>query len=129
MNHDKLERKNLLAHLEGELKKGFPRKVMNNDLMKEVAAKTSLSQSWTIKMEVPVDMAIDCDKAMTWVQSRIFNFTNAGFYHLGTEAAVKEVSIDGKKQEIPFWFIHVIHPEYKDPRECVEKCVPYEQQS
>lgn len=125
MNHDKFERKNLIFHLEGQLKKGYPRQVMNHQLIKEVSEKTMVSNAWLIKMEVPVDMAGDCSQAMSWVQSRIHNFIGAGFYHLGTEAAIKEVSIDGKKQEVPFWFIHVIHPEYKDPRDCVEKCVDY----
>jgi hypothetical protein len=129
MNHDKLERKNIIFHLEGQLKKGFPRKVMNDQLIKEISEKTAVSNAWIIKMEVPVDMSGDCNQAMNWIQSRIFNFIEKGFHHLGTEAAIKDVSIDGKKQEVPFWFIHVIHPEYKDPRECVTKCVSFEQSS
>lgn len=128
MNFDKLEKKNILAHFSGELKKGQPRRVFNDQLIKELMEKkVMLSQAWSIKMEVPVDMSIDCDKAMSWVQSRIHNFVEAGFFHIGTEAAMQEKTIEGKKSVEPFWFIHVIHPEYKDPRECVKKCVPYEQ--
>lgn len=128
MNHDKFEQKNMLAHLQGQLKKGEPRKVMNYDLIKHLSQedKLSMTQVWTIKMEVPVMDAGDCDKAMSWIQTRIFNFTEAGFHHLGTEAAIKERSFEGGKRDEPFWFIHVIHPEYKDPREHVKKCVAYE---
>lgn len=128
MNFDKLEKKNILAHFSGELKKGQPRVVFNQPLIKELMdKKVTLSQAWSIKMEVPADMSVDCDKAMSWVESRIHNFVAEGFFHIGTEAAMQEATRDGKKSLEPFWFIHVIHPEYKDPRNSVKKCVPYEQ--
>lgn len=126
MNYDKIERKNLIAHFSGELKKGYPRVVFNNKLIHELMEKkVMVSQAWSIKMEVPVDMSVDCDKAMAWVQTRIYNFVEKGFYHLGTEAAMKDVKRDGKNCVEPFWFIHVIHPEYKNPIDLVEKCVDY----
>jgi len=127
MNHDKIEQKNLLAHFEGQLKKGQPRKVILWDVVREMTQeqKLSLAQMWTIKLEVPPMDAGDCDKAMSWVQTRIYNFVEAGFVHLGTEAAIKEVSCENGKRDEPFWFIHVIHPEYKDPRYIVKHCVHY----
>lgn len=126
MNFDKLEKKNILAHFSGELKKGQPRRVFNDKLIHELMEKkVMLSQAWSIKMEVPVDMSVDCDKAMAWVQTRIHRFVDKGYFHIGTEAALKETTTEGRKSVEPFWFIHVIHPEYKDPRELVQDCVDY----
>lgn len=128
MNYDKIERKNLAYHFEGQLKKGYPRQYVNYDLIKELSEqKVMVHQMWKIKLEVPLDLSFDCDQAMPWVQTKIFDFMQAGFYHLGTHAAVKEVTRDGRKADEPFWFIDVIHPEYKDPRETVKRTVNYDQ--
>jgi len=126
MNHDKIERKNLLAHFSGELKKGQPRQVFNQKLIQELMErKLMMNQTWVIRMEVPSDMSIDCDRAMSWVETRVHDFVAKGFFHIGTEAALKEKSIEGRKSFEPFWFIHVILPDYKDPRDLVEKCYDY----
>jgi hypothetical protein len=128
MNYDKIELKNLAYHFDGQLKKGYPRQYVNHELMKELASeKVMLNQMWKIKLELPLDVSADCDRAMPWVQGKIHDFVEAGFFHLGTHAAVKEVTRDERKADEPFWFIDVIHPEYKDPRETVKKTIAYEQ--
>lgn len=128
MNFDKIEKKNLSSHFFGPLRKGYPRQFRNAKLMQELMdSKLMLSQTWQIKLEVPLDLSFDCDQAMPWVQAKIFDFLEAGFHHLATYAFVQEVRRDGQERDELFWFIDVIHPEYKDPRECVKKTIAYEQ--
>lgn len=127
MNFDKFEKQNLLAHFSGELRKGYPRQVFDEKLIAELRAdKVAVSQAWVIRIEVPVDMSIDCDHAMSWIQARVFNFVEAGFWHIGTQAAIQQTKVNGVPASEPFWFIHVIHPEYKDPRDVVKNCVHYQ---
>lgn len=128
MNYDKIEKKNTVANFSGELKKNYPRVSFNTKIINElIAKKIMLNQTWVIKMEVPLDMALSCDRAMGWIQNRVHKLVAKDFLHIGTEAAIKETTIEGKKCDQPFWFIHVIHPEYKNPINALDECVEYAQ--
>lgn len=117
----------IIDNFDGDLKPDTIRRKTNHRMIHEMrnVLKISPSTAWRIKMEVPVDIATNCNKAIGWCNDRLSNFIRKGFLCFEIEAylAPTKLSKDQKDAELlPYWFAMVVHPEGRDPREAVERC-------
>jgi hypothetical protein len=121
----------IIDHFNGKLAPHTVRRVTNKRMVHEMRniMKLSPSQGWRIKMEVPVDMATDCDQSVSWINARLMELVGKGFLCFELEGFLSEVKFTKDQQKpdlIPFWFATVLHPQGKDPREALAKCVHYD---
>lgn len=122
----------VVPHLNGKLLRGFPRRVIVHQAIGELREKKiPLFNSWSIRFDVPMDMAIDCDEAMKWITNRLLDFKDAGFKCIEISAEIREVKRNRESKDEPtwepFWSGMFVHPEGKDPRKVVQKCIHYSQ--
>lgn len=121
----------MIDHFNGKLTPHTIRRVINQRMVHEMrnVLKLSPSLGWKIKMEVPVDMATECEKSVSWINARLMELVSKGFLCFELEGYLSEVKFSKDQQKadwMPFWFATILHPEGKDPREALSKCVHYD---
>lgn len=121
----------MIDHFNGKLTPHTIRRVTNQRMVHEMrnVLKLSPSLGWKIKMEVPVDMATECEKSVSWINARLMELVSKGFLCFELEGYLSEVKFSKDQQKadwMPFWFATILHPDGKDPREALSKCVHYD---
>lgn len=122
----------VVPHFNGQLVKGYPRHVVAQQTIDELReTKVSMLAAWSVRLQVPLDMACDCEKAFGWITNRLHEFRAQGFRVMEMSAEMREVKEERESKDEarwePFWTAMVIHPERKDPRELIKDCLHYSQ--
>lgn len=122
----------VVPHLSGKLTKGYPRRVIAQQTIDELRdAKVNMTAAWSIRFEVPLDMACDCDQAFAWITNRLHTFRAAGFRVLEVSAEMREVKENRESKDDPrwepYWSAMLVHPDRLDPRQHVKDCLHYSQ--
>ena len=120
----------IIPHFKGQLTRGYPRKVVVQQTIDELREqKIPLFNAWSIRFEVPLDMAVDCDQAIGWIKNRLMDYKDAGFKLIELSAEIRETKRDRESKDPgtwePYWSGMVVHPQSKDPRKTVKNCVHY----
>jgi hypothetical protein len=124
----------VIGHFQGKLTKGYPRRVVVHKTIDELrAAKIPLFNAWSVRFDIPLDMAMDCEQAMRFIQNRLITFKDAGFKLIELSAEIRPTKLnrDSKDNAIdePFWSGMFVHRERKDPRKVVKNCLPYDKKN
>lgn len=130
LQRDKLDQ--VIGHFQGNLTKGYPRHVVVQRNIDELREKgVSLLCAWSIRFEVPLDMACNCEEAMSWITNRLHDYREAGFKLIEISAEIRPFKKDRDSKDDPtwepYWSGTFVHPERKDPRKTVKNCVHYQQ--
>lgn len=120
----------VVHHFEGKLLKGEPRRVISDKTIDELrAAGVSMQAAWSMRFVVPVDIAEDCQQAISWITTRLMKLREAGFRTMEISGEMREVKLDRESKDPPrweaYWSAMLVHPEGKDPRKLIKQVVNY----